>query len=80
MNTEKQKAIEVAEMCCEIFPKLIESFDWFTIDNDNCGKDYIMPNIKRGIISYRVNHCPSCGAEVRGVRIPDRQFVWLLKS
>jgi len=54
--------------CCEVFPKLIYDFKWFTLRPP--GQDIqLMPCIPVGDIDYRLNFCPSCGADVRGIEI-----------
>jgi hypothetical protein len=32
-------------------------------------KKYIMPYTYQDGIKYRVNHCPSCGAEIRDIEL-----------
>jgi hypothetical protein len=50
--------------CCEAFPTLIDTFDWFKeVDRPV----WAMPTIQGTKI--RVNWCPSCGTEVRGIEI-----------
>lgn len=55
--------------CCEWFPKMIERFEWFSFD-ENGKKVLCMPhfNVSEDL-QLRVNHCPSCGKEVRGIEI-----------
>jgi hypothetical protein len=51
--------------CCEAFPRLIESFDWFKWKDD--GSIRVLP-VMRGTL-LRLNFCPSCGSEVRHIEI-----------
>jgi hypothetical protein len=49
--------------CCEAWPKMLAAFYWFRFDEE---PDYVaMPCIQTSDL-WRVNYCPSCGAEVRG--------------
>ena len=52
--------------CCESFKHFINIFYWMTLD-----KKYIMPYTYQDGIKYRVNHCPSCGAEVRDIELTE---------
>ena len=50
-------------ICCEVLEKI--NLGWFRLsDNERC-----MPHIKdhNGEIMYRVNYCPSCGKNIRGL-------------
>ncbi len=53
--------------CCEVFKKLIPSFQWMVLEK----KTLLMPHIKVGDDRYRINYCLSCGAEVRDIQIPN---------
>lgn len=56
---------EITEQCCEIWPKIADSFRWFVFadwPDLRC-----MPCINVNGVDWRVNHCPSCGKEVRSV-------------
>ena len=50
--------------CCKSFKNFIKKFYWMTLD-----KKYIMPYTYVDGIKYRVNHCPSCGADVRDIEL-----------
>lgn len=52
--------------CCESFKHFINIFYWMILD-----KKYIMPYTYVDGIKYRVNHCPSCGAEVRDIELTE---------
>lgn len=65
----------IMEYCCDIFQFMIPSFAWFKYDDDQEGTIYLMPCIETmDGEKYRVNHCPSCGKEVRGIMIPEADF------
>lgn len=49
--------------CCDVWPKILGAFNWFSFDD--APDSLTMPNIKHGGVSWRVNHCPSCGACIR---------------
>lgn len=51
--------------CCEIFPQLIDSYDWFRWQDD--GSVRVMPVIRGTLL--RVNFCFSCGSEIRNIGI-----------
>lgn len=48
-------------------------FDWFSYQDDNGKKVYCMPVLKScdGHTKLRINHCPSCGKEVRNIELRD---------
>ena len=55
--------------CCESFKDFIPLFDWMLITLE---KIYIMPHIVvNDDYKLRVNHCPSCGAEVRYIELTE---------
>lgn len=53
--------------CCDIWPKIRDSFAWFQFDDYR--NVYAMPCIEDVECKpvWRVNYCPSCGAERRSV-------------
>jgi hypothetical protein len=49
--------------CCDVWPLLRPGLAWFEFaDEPGC---YAMASIPAGGTAWRVNHCPSCGAERR---------------
>ena len=62
--------------CCEVFKEIIFSFSWMTTGE---GKDkfYCMPYIPISVNKWRVNNCPSCGKEIRNIRIPHEIINYL---
>ena len=52
-------------ICCGNFEKMVHAFNWMILDDFA-----LMPYIPNGNLKLRVNNCPSCGAEVRSVKIP----------
>lgn len=55
--------------CCEVFPKIQDQFIWFSVAlnrNTRC-----MPCLHEVDADYRVNFCPSCGANVRSIEINE---------
>lgn len=61
--------------CCDILKYSLSLFYWMTyIDYEDEGKiKYIMPYIydKEKEKKYRVNHCPSCGANIRDIELTE---------
>jgi hypothetical protein len=49
--------------CCEVWPKILHVFNWMRYDAwpSLCS----MPHFRVGKDAWRVNHCPSCGADRR---------------
>jgi hypothetical protein len=61
--------------CCDFFGKMRHHFDWFSYQDDNGQKVYCMPVLKScdGHTKLRINHCPSCGKEVRNIELRDEK-------
>jgi len=55
--------------CCESFKHFIDIFYWMTYVDKKDKIKYIMPYTYQDGIKYRVNYCPSCGAEVRDIEL-----------
>ena len=55
--------------CCESFKHFINIFYWMTYFDKTDKIKYIMPYTYEDGIKYRVNHCPSCGAEIRDIEL-----------
>ena len=55
--------------CCKYFKHFINYFYWMTYFDNNEKIKYIMPYTYQDGIKYRVNNCPSCGAEVRDIEL-----------
>ena len=68
------------EYCCEVFPKLIPLFNWFTYVEDNGNKMLCMPYLEIRGEKWRVNYCPSCGKEVRGGTIEKKVYLKLTEN
>jgi hypothetical protein len=51
--------------CCEVWPKIIHHFRWFAFAEEPENETRIMPCL--GENHWRVNFCPACGADRRGV-------------
>jgi hypothetical protein len=63
-----------AQFCCDVFPLIAQRFIWFYYSEADGEKTWAMPAIRIGIVDWRVNHCPSCGKECRGITLTDEQF------
>ena len=63
METESKNEQENNIVCCEVLEKM--NIGWLRLsDNEKC-----MPYIKvyDDEVMYRINYCPSCGKNVRGI-------------
>lgn len=65
--------------CCEVFPKLIKNFQWFSYIDDNGKKIYSMPCLS-DCDKWRINYCPSCGAKIRDITIDEDLFMKYIHS
>jgi hypothetical protein len=54
---------EPAKDCCEVWAKICGYFEWMTPGDSS----RIMPHITHRDAKFRVNYCPSCGAECRAI-------------
>lgn len=59
--------------CCKIWPRLWWAFYWLT---DESGTLLVMPYLQAPNEGdkWRVNYCPSCGADVRDCVIERKRF------
>lgn len=67
--SEPMVANVIDEPCCEVWSKICGAFAWMKYSD--CPRVMAMPHIKSAGSSWRINHCPSCGAEVRGKEFTD---------
>lgn len=65
---------EPIKYCCDVFPKIMKDFKWFSFIDDD-GKTYLLMPCIVGDNDYRVNNCPSCGEVVRSIRILEEQYI-----
>lgn len=56
--------------CCNSFKDYVPYFGWFVTRENIC----LMPHFEIKDRKLRVNHCPSCGAEVRSIQIPKQEL------
>lgn len=64
------------EFCCQALPEILKHFQWMSVDIEG-EKKLLMPHFQTygfGDIKYRVNHCPSCGAEIRDIEINEEDL------
>lgn len=62
------------EFCCQVLPEILNHFQWMSADFEG-EKKLLMPHFNtHGNIRYRVNHCPSCGAEIRDIEINEEDL------
>jgi len=60
-------------ICCDTFRKMLSAFQWFTYTEED-SDTMLMPCIEVNGMKWRVNHCPSCGKEVRNVLISKDEY------
>lgn len=60
--------MKFSKKCCEYFPKMAHKFKWHSFEEGG-KKVYVMPCID----DLRINHCPSCGKEVRDIELRDEK-------
>lgn len=70
-NSKSMKEEKEYTPCCEVFPKIATQFSWFVSEGRTL---FVMPNIDLPDNKFRVNYCPSCGAEIRSIKVPEKQF------
>jgi hypothetical protein len=77
------------KICCEPFKQLIHQINWFSSaqrvqcrdTNDDGEKIILMPCfIGSDGNKYRINHCPTCGADVRQLKFTETEFINLLQN
>jgi len=63
--------MEQSIKCCDFFEEIRYHFNWFSYQDDNDKKVYCMPVLKGSGDSkdIRINYCPSCGKEIRGIEL-----------
>lgn len=58
--------------CCDAFIKMRNNFNWYSYKDDKGNKVLCMPVMRSpNGDNLRVNHCPSCGAEVRSIELRE---------
>jgi len=75
----KQPSCLGSVICCGSFEKYAKQFSWMTFEDDEGNTKYLLPHINVICVNYdtikmRVNNCPTCGIEVRGVEFSQEQF------
>ena len=82
MKNSYEQANIMKNSCCEVFPKLVKNFKWFSYI-DNGKKIYLMPCLSDDIFysdKLRVNYCPSCGANISDITIDENLFMKYINS
>ena len=67
-----KKALEVT--CCKPFESMVSELLWYTVEEEG-QVFYVMPCIESNGRTWRVNFCPSCGKNVRGIQIESDEFM-----
>lgn len=62
--------MKLSIQCCETFPKILHNLQWMKIEDEG-SPILVMPYILSldSAEMLRVNHCPSCGKEVRNIEL-----------
>lgn len=68
---QNKKTLEVT--CCKPFESMVSEFQWYSVAENKVY--YCMPCIVSNGLSWRVNFCPSCGENVRSIRIEAEEFL-----
>lgn len=69
------KPMEPTEDCCKVWPKLWWAFYWMTTeDRLHLVMPYMQAPNSGHAQKWRVNHCPSCGADVRNCVVDRERF------
>ncbi len=64
---------ELTKPCCEVWPKILGVFSWMAFQEQP--EVLTMANINHSGTSWRVNHCPACGASVRDATVSVEQVL-----
>jgi len=63
------------KQCCEVFELIAKELKWFSYEDDEKKKVYIMPYLKGSDnAKYKVKHCPSCGVNVKSISFTQDEF------
>jgi hypothetical protein len=54
---------EPTQDCCDVWIELVHLFNWKVLSNQS--DLAVMPYVKGKGHEWRINHCPSCGKDVR---------------
>jgi hypothetical protein len=69
------------KLCCESFAKLIPQINWFSYTDDDGVIIMLMPCfIGSDNNKYRINHCPTCGTDVRQLKLTETEFWDLIET
>ena len=69
----------IEKICCEPFKQIIHKVNWFSYTNDEGEIIMVMPNvIGTDGNKYRINHCPSCGSNIRELKLTKAKFIKLM--
>ena len=74
MSIKNNYKIQQHVKCCDFFSKMIHHFEWISYQDDNGQKTYCMPVLRSrdGHTKLRINYCPSCGEEVRSIKLREK--------
>jgi hypothetical protein len=67
------------KLCCDVFPKLFNKINWFSYYSQGV-QILNMPHfITNEGERLRINHCPSCGTDIRSIEIEEADYIELKK-
>ncbi len=69
------------KLCCDSFKQLIHQINWFSYTDDEGVIIMLMPCfIGSDNNKYRINHCPTCGTDVRQLKLTETEFINLMPN
>jgi len=76
MSNKEKKDSQQTILCCDAFKKFIPTFGWMKTEENI----FLMPYIQCGDSKMRIDHCPSCGKEVRSIEFTESEFNEFFKN
>jgi hypothetical protein len=62
-------------LCCDSFKQLTHEINWFRYTDEDGVIIMLMPCfIGSDNNKYRINHCPTCGTDVRQLKLTETEF------
>ena len=61
--------MKMKKYCCINFPLFARSLHWMSFKNE-----YRLPHIYHDNQYFKINYCPNCGKEIKGISIKKREF------
>lgn len=68
--------MEPTPNCCDVWPKIARRLDWMRFQPGQGVPDLVtMPHLRVDGDAWRINFCPSCGADRHGVYMRPEDVV-----